>query len=72
MLLNFDDMLEREMGQKYCIRQSLSFALQIYPSVENLAEAVKRNRAAKSAADFVEQYRSSLSPDILWEYSIRL
>jgi hypothetical protein len=64
MLLNFDEMLEREFGRKYCIRQSLSFALQIYPSAENLIEAVKRNRAAKTAAEFVEQYRSSLSPEI--------
>lgn len=64
MLLNFDEMLEREFGRKYCIRQSLSFALQIYPSAENLIEAVKRNRAAKAAAQFVEQYRSSLSPEI--------
>jgi len=64
MLLNFDDMLEQEFGPKYCIRQSLSFALQFYPSAENLAEAVKRNRAAKTAAEFVEQYRSSLSPEI--------
>lgn len=64
MLLNLDEMLEREFGPKHCIRQSLSFALQIYPSVENLAEAVKRNRSAKVAADFVEQYRSSLSSEV--------
>jgi hypothetical protein len=64
MLLNFDEILERELGPKRCIRQLLSFALQIYPSAENLAEAVKRNRAAKAAADFVEQYRSCLSPEI--------
>jgi hypothetical protein len=64
MLLNLDEMLEREFGPKHCIRQSLSFALQIYPSAENLAEAVKRNRAAKATAEFIEQYRSSLSPEI--------
>jgi len=64
MLLNFDEMLEKEFGPKHCVRQSLSFALQIYPSAENLAEAVKRNRSTKAAAEFVESYRSSLSPEI--------
>jgi len=65
MLLNFDAMLEKEFGTKYCLRQSLSFALQMYPSSSNLADAVKRNRAARAAADFIEQYRSSVSADVL-------
>jgi hypothetical protein len=64
MLLNFDEMLEHEFGSKYRIRQCLSFALQMYPSAENLAEAVKRNRAVKATAEFIEQYRSSLSPEV--------
>lgn len=65
MLLNFDALIEKEFGIKYCLRQSLSFALQMYPSSSNLAEAVKRNHAARTAADFIEQYRSSVSSDIL-------
>jgi len=65
MLLNFDAIIEKEFGTKYCLRQSLSFALQMYPSSSNLAEAVKRNRAARAAADFIEQYRSSISTDVL-------
>ena len=65
MLLNFDEMLEREFGVKHCLRQSLSFALQMYPSSSNLAEAVKRNRAAGAAVEFIEQYRSSISADII-------
>jgi hypothetical protein len=64
LLLNFDALIEKEFGKRYCIRQSLSFALQIYPSSENLAEAVKRNPAAKSAAHFIQKYRSLLSGDI--------
>src|SRR5207244_4538967 len=28
MLLNFDEMLEKEFGAKHCIRESLSFSLQ--------------------------------------------
>ena len=64
MLLNFDAMLEKEFGSRYCLRQSLSFALQMYPSSSNLAEAVRRNPAARDAADFIEKYRSSISADV--------
>jgi len=65
MLLNFDEMLKNEFGVKHCIHQCLSFALQLYPSSENLAEAVRRNRDAKVAAEFVERYRSSITTDVL-------
>ena len=64
MLLNFDEFVEKEFGTKWCIRQCLSFALQMYPSSENLAQAVKQNRAAQAAAEFIEQYRSSLAPGV--------
>jgi len=65
MLLNFDEILKQEFGSKHCIHQCLSFALQLYPSSENLAEAVRRNRDAKAAAEFVERYRSSITTDVL-------
>lgn len=65
MLLNFDEILQKEFGGKYCLRECLSFALQMYPSAEGLGEAVKKNPAAKSAAGFVEQYRSSITADVL-------
>jgi len=64
MLLNFDDCMEQEFGAKWCIRQCLSFALQMYPASENLAQAVGRNRAARAAAEFVRQYRSALDPGV--------
>lgn len=64
MLLNFDEFIEEEFGPKWCIRQCLSFALQMYPSSENLAQAVKKNRAAQAAAQFIERYRSSLAPGV--------
>ena len=64
MLLNFDTLLEQELGTRYCLRESLSFALQMFPLTSNLAEAVKRNRAAKAAVEFIEQYRSSISADV--------
>jgi hypothetical protein len=65
MLLNFDEMLEKEFGARYCLRQSLSFALQMFPSAKNLAEAIKRNRNAQEVVQFVEQYRSTLSAEVL-------
>jgi hypothetical protein len=36
----------------------------MYPTSENLAQAVKRNRATRGAADFIQQYRSSLDPGV--------
>jgi hypothetical protein len=30
MLLNFDEMLEEEFGARYCLRESLSFSLQLF------------------------------------------
>ncbi len=64
MLLNFDECMEQEFGAKWCIRQCLSFALQMYPTSENLVQAVERNRAAHAAAEFVQQYRSSLDSGV--------
>ena len=61
MLLNFDEILEREFGAKYCLRESLSFALQLFPSSENLAEAVKHSPETKRVVDFVQQFRSTIS-----------
>jgi len=66
MLLNFDDMLEKEFGAKYRIREALSFALQMYPSSEGLAAAIRRNRSSKAAAKFIESYRSALDAGV-WQ-----
>ncbi|MDQ3197919.1 MAG: DUF3644 domain-containing protein [Verrucomicrobiota bacterium] len=65
MLLNFDEMLEKEFGGKYCLRESLSFSLQLFPSSETLSDAVKHNPASKPVLDFIQRYRSTISPDIL-------
>ncbi|MBA2084685.1 hypothetical protein DMTZ50_0490 [Dehalococcoides mccartyi] len=64
MLLNFDECIEKEFGAKWCIRQCLSFALQMYPTTESLTQAVVKNKAARAAAEFVQQYRSSLDPGV--------
>jgi hypothetical protein len=64
MLLNFDEMLEQEFGTKYCLCESLSFSLQLFPSSESLVDAVKHNPATKPVLDFIRQFRSTISPDI--------
>lgn len=65
LLLNFDKILELEFGIDYCIRESLSFSLQLFPSSENLAAAIKSNPDAKKVKAFIEKYRSTLTTDIL-------
>jgi len=65
MLLNYDKILEKEFGLDFCIRESLSFSLQLFPSSENLAAAIKSNPDAKKVKAFIEKYRSSLTTDIL-------
>ena len=64
MLLNFDEMLDKEFGPKYCLRECLSFSLQLFPSAENLVEAVKRRPETKPVVNFIQQFRSTISPEI--------
>jgi hypothetical protein len=64
MLLNFEELLEKEFGEKYCLRESLSFSLQLFPKQYNLDEALRKNPSLKSAAEFIRNYRSSLSSEI--------
>lgn len=73
LLLNFDKIMEKEFGVTYCIRESLSFALQLYPSSKSLNNAVVENPSSKSIVDFIKSYRSSITTDILntGEYSFK-
>lgn len=65
MLLNYDKILEKEFGLEFCLRESLSFSLQLFPSSKNLALAIKSNPDAKKVKAFIEKYRSTLTTDIL-------
>jgi hypothetical protein len=65
MLLNFDSLIENEFGIKYCLRESLSFSLQLFPAARNLGSAVKKSKSLKSVMGFIESYRSSISPQII-------
>jgi hypothetical protein len=64
MLLNFDEMLEQEFGTKYCLRESLSFSLQLFPSSESLVDAIKHNPGTKPVVDFIEKFRSMISAEV--------
>jgi hypothetical protein len=65
MLLNFDEIVEKEFGSKHRLRECLSFSLQMFPSAEGLVDAITRNPAAKPIADFIQRYRSTVSPETL-------
>jgi hypothetical protein len=64
LLLNFDEMLEKEFGSKFCLRESLSFSLQLFPSRENLSKAMTQNPTARPIINFIENYRSSVSTEV--------
>ncbi len=61
LLLNFDNILEKEFGEKYCLKESLSFSLQLFPSKNNLNKSLIVNSDAENTLRFIEKYRSSLS-----------
>lgn len=64
LLLNFDDLLETEFGPEYSLRESLSFSLQMFPSSEAFAKAVKASKDTKAVKKYIEDYRQNLSLDI--------
>ena len=41
LLLNFDSLLESEFGEEYCLKESLSFSLQLFPSKNNLDKSLE-------------------------------
>jgi len=65
LLLNFDEMLEKEFGAKYCLRECLSFSLQLFPSSESLVDAVKYKPESKPVVEFIQQFRSTISPEVI-------
>ncbi len=64
-LLNFDKIVEQEFGVCYCLRESLSFALQLFPSSETLEKVVRKNKDLDEVLAFIEKYRSSITTDVL-------
>ena len=64
-LLNYDKIVSEEFEPKYCLRESLSFSLQLFPSPKNLVDALKSNSDSKEVIEFINKFRSSLSTDII-------
>ena len=54
LLLNYDKIMEKEFGKEYCLRECLSFALQLYPSSKSLNNAVVANPTTKPIVDFIK------------------
>lgn len=72
MLLNFDKIIEKEFSCKYCLRESLSFALQMFPSSRTLNMSIN-SKDSEAIKKFITNYRSSISTDIQnsGEYSFK-
>ncbi|KQC12006.1 MAG: hypothetical protein APR63_11880 [Desulfuromonas sp. SDB] len=65
LLFNFDNLIEKEFGHKYCIREALTFSLQLFPSTESLTNAIKINTVAQNILNFINNYRSSISSNVI-------
>jgi hypothetical protein len=53
--------LGNEFGAKYCLRESLSFSLQLFPSSDSLVNAVNHNPDTKAVVSFIQHFRSTIS-----------
>jgi hypothetical protein len=65
LLLNFDAMLGVEFSPKHQLRESLSFSLQLFPSGESFAAAIKANKSIADVKKFIDDYRSTITPEVL-------
>lgn len=65
LLLNFDAMMGNEFGPKHQLRESLSFSLQLFPSGDSFAAAVKANKSLKDVKKFIDDYRSTITPEVM-------
>ena len=61
LLLNFDAFLGENFGSKHQLRESLSFSLQLFPSGDSFAQAVKANKGLIEIKKFIDDYRGMLS-----------
>ena len=64
LLLNFDALLGAEFGEKRRLRESLTFSLQLFPSGESFAAAVKANKNFKDIKRFIDCYRTAISAEV--------
>ena len=64
LLLNFDALLGQHFGTKHQLRESLSFSLQLFPSGESFAQAVKANKSLADVKRFIDDFRGMLSATV--------
>lgn len=65
LLINYDEILKKEFGEKYCLKESLSFSLQLFPSKNNLNKKLAVSSDSENTLKFIEKYRASLSNEII-------
>ncbi|HPM10153.1 MAG TPA: DUF3644 domain-containing protein [Paludibacter sp.] len=65
LLFNYDALLTEGFGETYSLRESLSFSLQLYSNAQAHMDAVKKNAELKNVLDFINDYRSSVSNDVV-------
>lgn len=65
LLLNFDTLIGMEFGDKHRLREALSFSLQLFPSGESFAAAVKNDKRLRDIKKFIDAYRSTITPEAM-------
>ncbi len=65
LLLNFDSLIGTEFGDRYRLREALSFSLQLFPSGESFAAAVKNDKKLRDIKKFIDTYRSTITPEAM-------
>lgn len=73
LLLNFDKILEVEFGEDYRLRETLSFALQLFPTSTAFSKSVEISKDSEAVMEYINKFRDTISTDILesGEYSFK-
>lgn len=64
LLLNFDKVLEKEFGEEFRLRETLSFALQLFPTADALSKAAEVSKDSEAIMKYINDYRESISTEI--------
>ena len=77
MLINYENLLVKEFGEKYALKENLVFTLQFSSYYQEEQQAAIKGKIAKeykNVKQFIERYRHNLSPEIYSDlrYSFRV
>lgn len=64
LLLNFDELIQNEFGEEYCLKESLSFSLQLFPNKGTLNSININNKSNKDVIDFITNYRTAIDANV--------